>query len=153
MENDLKEINQLFFEKTKQADDLDRQLQIINNEYQDFKIKFEQKQAEKNKEELYQKAQVVNELEQVCRFNLSRTIRTYDCLFYFKTIENLKKELELTKTLQLKYSEEKQLNLENEQNQTINLQQENEKLIQTINELNQKLEIQTNESDATIRVS
>ena len=48
LENDLKENNQLFFEKTKQADDLDRQLQIINNEYEDLKIKFEEKENERN---------------------------------------------------------------------------------------------------------
>jgi chromosome segregation ATPase len=48
-ENDLKENNQLFFDKSKQADDLDRQLQILNNEYKDFKIKFDQLQNEKNK--------------------------------------------------------------------------------------------------------
>lgn len=49
LENDLKENNQLFFDKTKQADDLDRQLQIINNEYQDIKIKFNQIQEDKTK--------------------------------------------------------------------------------------------------------
>jgi len=48
LKNDLKENNQLFFEKTKQADDLDKQLQLINNEYQDLKIQFNQIQGEKN---------------------------------------------------------------------------------------------------------
>ena len=49
LENDLKTNNQLLFEKTKQADDLDRQLQILNNEYQDLKIKFSQIKEERNK--------------------------------------------------------------------------------------------------------
>jgi chromosome segregation protein len=48
-ENDLKENNQLFFDKSKQADDLDKQLQILNSEYKDFKIQFDQLQTEKNK--------------------------------------------------------------------------------------------------------
>jgi hypothetical protein len=47
--NDLKENNQLFFEKTKQADDLDRQLQISINEYKDLKIKLDELNDEKNK--------------------------------------------------------------------------------------------------------
>ena len=50
LENDLKENNQLFFDKSKQADDLDRQLQILNNEYKDFKIKFDQLQKNLEKE-------------------------------------------------------------------------------------------------------
>jgi len=48
-ENDLKENNQLFFEKTKQADDLDRQLQISTKEYEDLKFKFDQLKDEKKK--------------------------------------------------------------------------------------------------------
>ncbi|CAF5196214.1 unnamed protein product, partial [Rotaria magnacalcarata] len=49
LENDLQTNNELFFEKTKQADDLDKQLQIINNEYQDLKVQFDQIKHEKNK--------------------------------------------------------------------------------------------------------
>jgi peptidoglycan hydrolase CwlO-like protein len=37
------------FEKTKQGDDLDRQLQVINNEYEDLKLKFDELQEEKKK--------------------------------------------------------------------------------------------------------
>ncbi len=48
-ENDLKENNQLFFEKTKQADDLDRQLQISTKEYENLKFKFDQLKDEKKK--------------------------------------------------------------------------------------------------------
>jgi hypothetical protein len=56
----------------------------------------------------------------------------------------------------LKYTEEKQLNLENEQKQTNNLQIELENLQQEngkLNEINQKLESQSTESVAIIQVS
>lgn len=49
LENDLKDNNQLFFEKTKQADDLDKQLQVINNEYKTLKTQFDHIKDEKEK--------------------------------------------------------------------------------------------------------
>ena len=42
LKDDLKENNELLFEKSKQADDLDKQLQVINNEYRELTAKFNQ---------------------------------------------------------------------------------------------------------------
>jgi hypothetical protein len=61
LKNDLKENHQLLFEKTKQADDLDRQLQIITNEYREKpptnNLRLEFENLQKENEELNQKLQ------------------------------------------------------------------------------------------------
>lgn len=48
LQDDLKANNQLLFEKSKQADDLDKQLHIINNEYRDLSTKYAQMENEKD---------------------------------------------------------------------------------------------------------
>ena len=88
LQSDLKENNQLLFEKSKQADDLDRQLQILTNEYRE---KSQTNDFQKENEELQQKLQQqTTESEEKIQVSLFLS-HSYSILSFFFFIDSQRK--------------------------------------------------------------